>query len=281
MEEIAKIINKLNYSAFEEGNIKDVSTHTLSDTEKDLSSKNAKIIRSIIAIMLLVYILFLPNQIETLKLASKSQFLWVLGGQLLWLITSLSFAIGTTLVTLKLFTPRSFNEVFRIFCSQNNLREKVVNGNMVRAESVDGKFAFELKNYQISDLRKNFVVFSLEFRLQNSLISTKINSRLSEISKISTSKNTDLIGLEGDFNDFFETQTEKNHGTETTTLLAPDFMNFLINEMRDYEIEVFGNSVIFRKIVDGNIIEIIKNENIFLSSVAERFGKNFRFIEKD
>ena len=54
-----------------------------------------------------------------------------------------------------------------------------------------------------------------------------------------------LTKLEGDFNKYFKIQTDYNRQSQAITLLAPDIMTFLIDNMQECDMEFVSNKLYF------------------------------------
>lgn len=113
-----------------------------------------------------------------------------------------------------------------------------------------------------------------------------------------------LVDLEGDFNKYFRIRADYNHQSQAVSFLAPDLMNYLINNMQNCDIELVGNKLYFYypqadgvfKIPAQSVIEAenaeeiiakynlegvrqIKTNLVSVEDFLKRFGKNIKFLE--
>lgn len=86
-----------------------------------------------------------------------------------------------------------------------------------------------------------------------------------------------LIMLEGDFNEVFEIETERDQEMEATAFLAPDLMSFLMDNFDDCDFEFFDNKV---RILFPNIKQKTSYQPGLFIEMQAHMSRAMKFFEK-
>ena len=161
--------------------------------------------------------------------------------------------------------------------NRNSLFEMTVAPDKLDVFS-NGEFEFGIvRNFvEINNDRKILHRFYVEKKLNFNIQTLAIDSVKSGLLSVEQHFNSDLVKVEGDFNEYFIIETEPNRKIEATSFLAPDLMVDLIDNYQDCEIEFFDNKVRF---YFGELLQSVGDTGYF-AEIERKLPRAMNFFEK-